>query len=150
MKKEINMKNVMAAYAAYKSANTGAKGACRLAVEQAAEKVTAELEALQHRCSARTIDIFDICFELAYIDNKLVIAKKAMEGITVVVDHHAQNFPNAYKYTPESTIFEAVYRKGSWWITDIRRANTRRSGHGTQITLTDEAKTAILAKYSEF
>lgn len=70
-----------------------------------------------------------------------------MDGVTVAVDLNAQNFPNKYKGTPYSTIFEARYKSGSWRITDIYRAETRAQSKGCTVNLTEEAKAAILANF---
>jgi hypothetical protein len=84
------------------------------------------------------------------VEKRLNITKKAMNGVTVCIDIHAQNFPNAYRGTPESTYFTAEYRNGSWRITEISRRITSRAGHGTKIYLTEDAKTALLSRIVEY
>lgn len=111
-------------------------------------KLTEELDNVQKRCSARTITAREIFDELVSIENKLGIAKCHMNGIRVTVDLNARSFPNAYKYIPESTHFNAELRSGKWRITDIRRAQTLRPTVGHNIELTEEAKEAIIKSLS--
>ena len=118
--------------------------------EAAAEKLNLAIIEAEKRCTVRCIGVYDICKTLIEIEQRLNITKKSMEGVRIFVDYHAQNFPSAYKYRPESTVFEAEYRKGSWRITDIRRGGTRRSGHGIKITLTEEAQKAVLDRLTEY
>ena len=178
--KEINTKNIITAYKQYKetvrTADSYRKRALLYApddarrqnylnrekeyrkiaredektLETAAEKLNLAIIEAEKRCTVRCIGVYDICKTLIEIEQRLNITKKSMEGVRIFVDYHAQNFPNAYKYRPESTVFEAVYRKGSWRITDIRRGGTKRSGHGIKITLTEEAQKAVLDRLTEY
>lgn len=165
--KEINLKQAMQAYAEmwradtwmadldnFMSVSDREKERCEFqqaeahkAFDEAAEDLTKILDEVQHRCSARIISARNICWALVRIDGKLDITKKAMDGVTVAVDLNAQNFPNKYKGTPYSTIFEARYKSGSWRITDIYRAETRAQSKGCTVNLTEEAKAAILANF---
>ena len=78
---------------------------------------------------------------------KLPIAKKYYEGIEVEIDVNAQDFPNAYKYTPESTIFCAVYKNRNWHITNIRRDTCKRPKEKITLVLPSETKQAIIRFY---
>lgn len=102
------------------------------------------------RASARTITAVDIADELEKIEERLSISKRAMQDVKVEVDCNAQSFPSAYGYTPYSTWFTAVYKSGSWTITDIYRYKTAGATSGHYITLTDAAKKAILDRISTF
>ena len=165
--KELNLKQAMHAYAEMEAADNRMirvnslmsvsdreKERCEIqqanahkAFKETTEDLTKILDEVQHRCSARIITARDICRALRQIDGKLDITKKAMDGVTVAVDLNAQNFPNKYKGIPMSTIFEARYKSGSWRITDIYRAETRRWSRRCTINLTDEAKAAIVARF---
>lgn len=114
------------------------------------KKLENVIDEAEHRCTVRCISVDAICRYLIAVEKRLDITKKAMNGVTVCIDIHAQNFPNAYRGTPESTYFTAEYRNGSWRITDIRRGGTRRSGHGIKITLTEEAQKAVLDRLTEY
>ena len=111
-------------------------------VKTGLEEILADV---QKRCRERTITAIDICRELSRIDSELNLSKRAKKGITVRIDCNAQDFPRAYKYTPESTIFEAVFDGKEWCLTDIRRDRcTNRKGY---MVLTDEAKQALINRF---
>lgn len=109
------------------------------------------LKEAQGRATTKTLEPKEVFYELSFIEDRLPrMTKKDMEGITISVDPYAQDKPRAYKYTMVSTQFSAIYKGGSWRITEIRRAETRRSGHGFKVTLTEQAKAAILNHYELF
>lgn len=114
------------------------------------KKLENAIDEAEHRCTVRCISVDDICRYLISVEKRLDITKKAMNGVTVCIDIHAQNFPSAYRGTPESTYFKAVYKNGSWRITEISRRRTSRAGHGTMIHLTEDAKTALLSRIIEY
>lgn len=93
----------------------------------------------------RKLNYHDIFYYLEKVEKKLDITKKAMEGVKVFCDPNAQEFPRAYKWTPESTQFTAEYKNGTWRITDIFRDDCGR--HKISIKLTEEAEQAILNDY---
>ena len=113
------------------------------------EKLMAEIKTAEGRARVRTLDAEDICKAIREVEDRLNgITKKAMKGIVFVYDVNAQTFPNAYKGIPESTLFKAEFDGKEWRIVDIWRGTCRnKSAH---ITLTEEAKKAILDKISEF
>ena len=163
--KVINMKNAMKAYKNYDEATTR-----RFAIKrsnphpdrldeadkavteawreftEATAALTEAIEEAQKRCTARTIDAFIVCRNLEEVERRLDLPKRALEGISVTVDPNAQDFPKAYKYTPESTVFSAVYKSGSWKITDVTREKTAKLFQGTRVTLTEEAKAEVIAR----
>lgn len=112
------------------------------------ERIEEMLEDEQHRCSARLIGYSQIEEILQNVQKRLGITKKALEGTTADVDYHAQTFPNAYQYTPNSTQFSAVFEKGSWRLAWVCRAETRRGGHKVKLTLSESAKEAVLCNAS--
>ena len=111
-------------------------------------KLEAALDDVHKRCTARTIDADRVLWILQKYFDKLGITKKAAEGIVVRVDPEAQDFPSAYKWTPDSTSFTARFHAGSWIITDIRRQSCARYKDQIIATLPEEAKNAILAQYT--
>lgn len=113
-------------------------------------KLAQILEDVQRRSKVRTIDVAAIIDSLVEIEDELDISKKAMEGITVHVDRNAQDFPSAYKYVPESTHFEAVYKNGSWRVTKVSRDVTLRARQRITITHTEESKAALLARFTRW
>lgn len=111
--------------------------------------LTEAIDAEQKRCTARKLDAERLCRALREAEKKLDLPKRLLDGIIVSVDVNAQDFPKAYKYTPESTHFKATYKSGSWRVTDIWRGETSKSSRGTVVTLTEEAKAAILDRALE-
>lgn len=121
----------------------------------------AELEALlipidsaikdqEGRASARTITAKAVLRYITEVEDKLMIAKAAMDGIEVDVDINAQDFPSAYKWTPESTHIKALYKRDHWVITYIYRSQCRRRSQEVVCHLTDAAKEAIINRHSVF
>lgn len=106
--------------------------------------LSADLDTLQKRCTARTIDTGDIINCLNRYVSALRISKTAAVGIKMTVDPNAQNFPNAYKYLPDSTLFDAEYTAKGWIISNLRRGITHRAAGMYHVNLTDKAKAAIL------
>ena len=114
------------------------------------EKLANEISRVEGRASARTIAPDNIMEALETVEKELGITKKALDGCKISVDYNAQDFPNAYKYTPVSTHFDAEFRSGSWRITDISREKTRRLKERYHVTLTEEAKREIMQRYERF
>lgn len=112
------------------------------------DKLNLIIHAAEGRARERRIDAGAIAVFLNGFDRYLPISKKSMEGVTIDVDLNAQRFPRAYRYTPESTHFIAVYKRGSWWITDIiRRACTPTT---CRISHTDISRAALLQHFSTY
>ena len=114
------------------------------AFNDAASTLSAAIKEAEGRATARTISANDIVSRLKEIEKGLNIPKKNMNGVSVDVDENAQDFPRAYKYTPESTHFYATFKGGAWIITGIERARCKRDSQKITITLTEEAKAAII------
>lgn len=115
------------------------------------DRITAALEAVQGRCKARTIDADDIKNAIAQMEGFFGIPKCKLDGLRIDCDVNAQNFPNAYRFVPESTIFSAENRKGKWYITSIRRAPTYAPTRAVQVCHMPEAmEEAIIARHSKF
>ena len=112
---------------------------------KSAEKViSAELDTVQNRCTVRTITYQDIIDALELIERRLGVPKASLDGTKISADLHAQTFPGAYKGIPESTIFFAENRRGTWYITDIKRIRTRGKTCGVSAILSDTTKAAII------
>lgn len=113
-------------------------------------KLSDAIKAAEGRAKERTADAVGILSAIGEIEKRLNITKKSLDGVKITVDINAQDFPRAYKYTPNSTIFEAVFRGGKWRITDIYRSRTHAAGRGTVVQLTEAAKAAIIANFAQF
>ena len=82
------------------------------------------------------------------LHNKLGVKKKDMEGISVHCDYHADRFPVNYRFYPQSTQFNAIFKRGKWYITSVYRADTEKNSDCTiHLTLTDTVKNAIIHAY---
>lgn len=114
--------------------------------EKTVSALETAIKAAEGKASVRKISPGNIFDAVDEVEERLSIPKKAMDGVTIYCDCNAQDFPNAYKYVPESTHFAAVYKNGSWRVTDIRRdiCNRKRICIG----LTDTAKEAIIKNYT--
>ena len=106
------------------------------------------LESVQVRARARLISAEEIPMALLGLERALGITKKALHGVSVTMDLNAQQFPGAYKGIPESTIVSAVYKSGSWRITDIRRDRTRTPGSAITVEHTEESRKALLYRFT--
>lgn len=112
------------------------------------EKLNAAIRSAEGRATARTITADIIIRSAERITRNIGIPKKYMIGITAYVDYHAQDFPNAYKYTPESTQFNMIYTPSGWAVCSIERWKTHRANQAVNITLTEEAKEEIIKQIS--
>ena len=120
----------------------------RKAFDETAVKVNAAIKEVEGRATVRTASAADLADALLEIEKKLSITKKAMEGVSACIDVHAQDFPNAYKYTPLSTQFFCEFRKGYWRLKNIVRDDCEKAGQKFRLSLTDEAKDAIIHRYN--
>ena len=114
------------------------------------EKINQEIRKAEGKATARTITAYDILTDLREYENTILIPKKSMIGIKLEIDHHAQNFPNAYKYRPESTKVYLERVKSGWNITHIYRNTCNRANHKFKSEFTDEAKKEIIKVLSDF
>ena len=106
------------------------------------EKIMMMIKEAEGRSTARTITYEDIICDIDTIERRLGITKKAMVGIKAHVDHNAQKFPNAYKWTPSSTHYTITKKAGGWDISNINRNTTRNKMF--YLELPDSAKKAII------
>lgn len=112
------------------------------------DKLEAAIRSAEGRATARTISADIIIRTAERITRYLDIPKKRMIGIIADVDYNAQDFPRAYKYTPESTRFLMEYTASGWAVYAIDRNTTRRASQAVIFTLTEEAKAEILSRIS--
>ena len=114
------------------------------------DRIQKEIDAIQKRTRERNIDVDDIFRAVHDIEERLGISKSAMTGVKASVDMNAQNFPNAYKWSPESTNFTMERVASGWKLVGIERDYCRRRGHDYRLVLTDTAKSAIIDSMTEF
>lgn len=89
-----------------------------------AAKLADMIQAAEGRATARTITPADIEKALEQVTERVLMlsTRKDATGTRVEADPNAQQFPNAYKYIPESTHFTAELKAAGWTVTDITRA----------------------------
>lgn len=113
-------------------------------------KINDIIKAAEGRATARTIDYWSIVRMIETLEKSLGIAKKHMIGIVADIDINAQDFPNAYKYTPQSTHFTIIRKTSGWDLQTVYRDTTRRYNHRFHVTLTEDAKKAIVESKTAF
>ena len=118
--------------------------------EKHVEQLQAAIEEAEGRAKARTITAMTVLWAVKEVEQTLSIPKKHMIGIRVRCDLHAQKYPNAYKYTPESTQFNLERFPSGWFVTDIERWRTGGTEKKFTITLTDDAKAALIERFEKF
>ena len=116
--------------------------------EKNRKKIELELDAVQHRCTARLISFDDIVKMSKEIKNHYSLSNKDLDGCKFVIDVHAQTFPSAYKYTPESTKCILKFKSSYWKLLDIYRAETNKEGGIVEAQLTELAKQAIIERFT--
>lgn len=114
------------------------------------KKIEAMIKAAEGRATTRTINFASILLSINCIEEELAIPKKHMVGITASVDYNAQNFPNAYKYTPYSTHFTVKRKSSGWDLIAVSRDITRRENQRFKLTLTEEAREALIKSKEVF
>lgn len=112
-------------------------------------KLTAALDEIQHRCTARTLTADYIAYILQRAERKLDIPKKYLAGCKIMYSG-AERFPNAYHGRPESTHFTAEHNGRHWIVTELHRADCPDREGNTSIILTEAAKAALINRLSCF
>ena len=110
-----------------------------------AEAIQEAIKAAEGLATARTItaeEIREICTKVEIV-NGFHIPKKYLDG-TRIHYNGGQKFPSAYKYTPNSTQFEAVFIKNSWYLISLKRDICPNSNTAGKITYSETAKQYIL------
>lgn len=170
MKKAINMKNICAAAESVRRAENDVKfyesmtrfpdslerskenlEQAKKAYAEAVSPVRAVLDEVQKRSTVRNITSEDILEAIEDIEKTFGVPKSKLDGVQAEIDVHAQRYPNAYKYTPESTQFTLENRRGVWYLTDVCRDTTGRRTHAIIITkFPDATKQAIIDRCTAF
>ena len=114
-------------------------------------KIEKALDEVQGRCKTRLIEYDDILAELKSVDEQFskVCTKKGFENTRVWIDVNGQSFPNAYKFSPESTQFGAIYLKGKWRLVYVGRDYCKSYAQRWSIHLSDTAKECVLETFSK-
>lgn len=99
------------------------------------------------KTTARTVCASDIISVCRKIENN-VPTKTALEGTKAYYDG-GEKFPNAYKYTPQSTHFCVEFKNRKWWLTDIGRDICPNRTYSGRVIYSDAAIDAIIEKMSK-
>lgn len=114
------------------------------------DRVTAALEDAQKRARERLVSVEEI-IEDAYDELKHFkecgVAKTHAAGTTIKYLPGAENFPSAYKYTPQGTYFTIEYTKTGACLIDVGRDDCSRESYGRKVNLTDAAKMDIIKNW---
>lgn len=114
------------------------------------ERLDPYIAEAEGKARERKLSPSEIVWVLRTVTKELDIPKSKMVGIRLDADIHAQEFPRSYYlhgYTAESTHFLAEYKTTGWVVTDIFRDRTRSKTQKLILSLTDEAKQALLDRF---
>lgn len=119
--------------------------------EKNRERIVKAINEAEGRSTARCLTYASVLVAIERIEARLSLPKARMEGVRFHVDTWAQDFPNAYEFTPMSTQFNLTLSKGKWRISDIGRASVQRAGRKCQcIEMPEALKDALLRRYEAF
>lgn len=90
--------------------------------EKNSERIAKAIEEAEGRATMRKLTYAAVLVAIERIEGRLGVPKARMEGVSFHVDIWAQDFPNAYKYVPDSTQSTLTLSRGKWRISDIGRA----------------------------
>lgn len=110
-------------------------------------RLEAELKEAQGRASTRTLSGEQIEGILDNATCRIGIPNKHLKGCRLRYTG-AEYVAKAYKYTPQSTHFDAEHNGRFWCITKIYRDACPRRVSNAEIWLTDEAKEAVLRSFA--
>ena len=112
------------------------------------EDIDAALNAVQSRSWERLVTAKDVLNTAEKIFTLFGIPKKSLNGCSFDVDLHAQVSLWKSQYGKVSTQFSLKFERNRWYLIDV----SRTLSHSTKVkvisNLTEEAKTAIIDKYS--
>lgn len=120
------------------------------------EFVKRELESANGKASKRTLDCEDCMRILQEYERFLQdadVRKSAMPGLVVTLVGSSEKFPNAYRYTPETTAISFVRAKSGWKVvagSGKRQAVRTKAGnpHLFVESMPDEVRCDILGYYA--
>jgi len=111
------------------------------------EKLQKALDEVQAKSRTRTITVENMQAAVKHYEAYLakLMPKKYWQGIGLLFDHNAQNFPNAYKGNPMGTRVRIIRGSSDWFITEIERSKVATEGNAyTMLCLTEEKERAIV------
>lgn len=111
------------------------------------EKIQRAIDEAEGKARERKVTAKQLIACAEKLDKKLGIAPAHLKGVTARVDINAQDFPNAYKYIPESTVATFEHTGRAWALIDVKRDRTDIASKAVRFTLTDEAREWIVKRF---
>lgn len=123
--------------------NIIAKEANRAALELAIKEA-------EGRATVRTLSVNKLFRTLKSVDEYLkgFSSMKDAIGTEIEVDVNAQSFPSAYKYIPESTVFNAIRTASGWKVVNIYRDNCKAPSKAVVFKFTEATIRNMSARLS--
>lgn len=112
-----------------------------------AEKIQKAINEAEGKARERKVTAKQLIACAEKLDKKLGIAPAHLKGVTARVDINAQDFPNAYKYIPESTVAIFEHTGRAWALIDVKRDRTDIASKAVRFNLTDEAREWIVRRF---
>lgn len=112
-----------------------------------AERIQKAINEVEGKARERKVTAKQLIACAEKLDKKLGIAPAHLKGVTARVDINAQDFPNAYKYIPESTVATFEHTGRSWALIDVKRDRTDIASKAVRFNLTDEAREWIVKRF---
>ena len=117
--------------------------------EENKDRIEKILNEVQKLCRVRLITYNEMYDFLEKLRKLYPISNKNLNGCVFEIDLNAQTFPSAYKYTPESTQFEVIYKNGYFKLIAVYRYQTKGPKSKVEAKLTSEAEAAILKSFEK-
>lgn len=114
------------------------------------ERIEQEIKKAEGSATTRTLTYDDIVDGIARVEKELAIPKKYLLGISFTEDINAQTFPASYKHAPFSTWFTAEYMRTGWFLTGVERRRTGSTEKQFTLSLTEDAKAAVIRRLEKF
>lgn len=114
------------------------------------------LNKTQERCTTRTLDLEDIKKLIEKVEKRLTelgLPKTYRNNLKVDCNPYQEEYPQAYKYTPQGTYITLVYKNNNWRVLTAYRSNCNgKSEKALEFDFTDDQKERILnnVKYLGF
>lgn len=113
-------------------------------------KLETMIREAEGRASARLLTVEDIVDALEAVEQRLLLVSTKTDalGTSVEVDVNHQDFPRAYKYTPESTHFCAKLQSNGWKVYMIQRDTCWSRTRFAHIEYTAQTKAHMIDRLS--
>ena len=106
------------------------------------------LNTSQERCITRTLDLEDVKKLIKKIEKRLTdlgLLKTYRNDLKVDCNPYQEEYPQAYKYTPQGTHITLVYKNNNWRVLTAYRANCNgKDEKALEFIFTDDQKERIL------